>query len=202
MRKIFLYIGGSVTLLFSIFHILFWELFNWSEELFKLSPENRGTFQMLNVASIYVLFFGAFISFHLAKRKESHSFVEKSLIIFLAGYYLLRVVFSIPFYGFSIGELVIWFFCASVASCYLISIIKPHSSSWISRREIPPYYKDESLEIRQKVAGKNLKESNFIFPMIIAKKFVLYLTIQRNFSVPIMLKQRLNPNQAWRYPLG
>jgi hypothetical protein len=119
MRKVLLYIGGSFTLIFSIFHLSFWKLFNWSEELLKLSPENQGTLQMLNVVSVYVLLFGAFISFYLAKKKEQFSFIEKILIIFLAGYYILRIIFSAPFYGFSPEDLLIWFFCISIASCYL-----------------------------------------------------------------------------------
>jgi hypothetical protein len=122
MRKTLLYIGGSFMLLFAVFHLSFWKIFNWSEELLKLSPENRGTLQMLNIVSFYVLLFGTFISFYLAQRKEKFSFVEKALIIFLAGYYVLRVVFSTPFYGFSIEDLVLWFICLAVASCYLVTL--------------------------------------------------------------------------------
>ena len=91
MRKILLYVGGSITLCFSLFHLAFWKLFNWQEELIKLDPENKGIMQMLNIVSVYTLLFGAFVSFYLAKRKGAFSFIEKALIIFIAGYYIVRM---------------------------------------------------------------------------------------------------------------
>jgi hypothetical protein len=124
MRKILLYIGGSITLCFSIFHLAFWKLFNWQEELIKLDPENKGIIQMLNIVSVYTLLFGAFVSFYLAMRKGAFTFIEKALIIFIAGYYVLRIAFGIPVFGFYIEEIVIWIFCCAVASCYLFALRK------------------------------------------------------------------------------
>ena len=42
MRKKLLYIGGSITACFVVFHLLFWNLFNWQTELIKLSPIDKG----------------------------------------------------------------------------------------------------------------------------------------------------------------
>jgi len=76
---------------------------------------------MLNVVSIYTLLFAEFVSFYLAK-KEEFVFIEKALIIFIAGYYLLRVAFGVHIFGFSIQEVVIWIVCFAVASCYLFTL--------------------------------------------------------------------------------
>ena len=121
MRKILLYVGGVFSLLFAIMHLLFWNLGNWQEELTKLSPDNSGIMQMLNVASIYLLLFAAFISFYLAKKKE-FVFTEKAVIVFIAGYYLLRIAFGVPFFGFAVSEVVIWVFCLIPAACYLAAL--------------------------------------------------------------------------------
>ena len=100
MRRILLYVGGTISLLFAIFHLLFWQFCNWQEELPRLSPDNSGIMQMLNVASMYMMLFAAFISFYLAKKKE-FVFTEKAIIVFIAGYYLVRIAFGVPFFGFS-----------------------------------------------------------------------------------------------------
>ena len=124
MRKALLYIGGTITLCFALFHLYFWKLFNWQEELVKLSPENQGIMQMLNVVSVYTVLFAAFISFYLARVKV-FLFLEKAVIIFIAGYYLLRIAFGIPLFGFSIQELIVWIFCFIMACCYLLALRQP-----------------------------------------------------------------------------
>jgi hypothetical protein len=121
VRKIFLYIGGSITLCFSFLHVSFWKIGNWQEELLNISPDNKGIVQMLNVVSIYTLLFAAFVSFSLAKKTE-FTFIDKALIIFIAGYYLLRVACGIPFFGFSIEEAIIWIICFAIAFCYLFAL--------------------------------------------------------------------------------
>jgi hypothetical protein len=121
MKKILLYVGGAISLLFAIFHLLFWQFCNWQEELPRLSPDNSGIMQMLNVASMYMMLFAAFISFYLAK-KEAFGFTEKAVIVFIAGYYLLRIAFGLPFFGLSVDEVVIWVFCLIPAACYLVAL--------------------------------------------------------------------------------
>jgi hypothetical protein len=121
MRKILLYVGGTVSLFFAVFHLLFWQLGNWPEELPRLSPGNSGIMQMLNVASMYMMLFAAFISFYLA-RKKTFVFTEQAVIVFIAGYYLLRIAFGGPFFGVSVQEVAIWIFCLIPATCYLAAL--------------------------------------------------------------------------------
>jgi hypothetical protein len=120
MRNIFLYIGAGITLLFTLLHGLFWKLGNWSEQLSKLTPDNSGIVQMLTVASIYTLLFGAGISLVLAK-KPTLVFVEKAFLLFMAGYYVMRIAFGLPFFGLNMEEVIVWAVCLIVAACYLLA---------------------------------------------------------------------------------
>jgi hypothetical protein len=120
MRKISLYTGAGITLLFAVLHGLFWKLGNWPEQLSRLTPDNSGIVQMLTVVSIYTLLFGAGISLLLAK-KPTLVLVEKAFLLFMAGYYVMRIAFGLPFFGFSVEEAIVWVVCLIVASCYLLA---------------------------------------------------------------------------------
>ncbi len=49
MRKILLYVGGFISLSYVVVHALFWKLFNWNEELARLSTMNKGLMIMLDI---------------------------------------------------------------------------------------------------------------------------------------------------------
>lgn len=61
--KTIIYIGGFYCLIFAIFHLAFWKLFDWKNELPKLKSVNRGVMQVLNLCLTYVFFAVAFLSF-------------------------------------------------------------------------------------------------------------------------------------------
>ncbi|MBN1305790.1 MAG: hypothetical protein JXA13_15235 [Anaerolineales bacterium] len=123
MKKTLLILGGSMTLLFALLHLSFWEMGNWAEELGKLAPLNSGILQMLTTGSIYMLVFAAMMTFYLSAKKE-FAFSEKALLAFIAGYYLMRIAFAPAFFGYSTQELIIWIICLLTAVCYLIPIIR------------------------------------------------------------------------------
>ncbi|MBN2011883.1 hypothetical protein JW960_21320 [candidate division KSB1 bacterium] len=120
-RKMLLYAGGILTFCFALLHASFWKLGNWNAELLRISADNKGIVEMLNIASIYMLLFAVFVSFYLAK-KTVFTFTEKALILFIAGYYLLRIAFGVPLFGVCGQEIVIWIACLAVASCYLFAL--------------------------------------------------------------------------------
>jgi len=65
--KNLIYIGGIYCLIFAIFHLAFWKLFDWKNDLPKLKSVNRGVIQVLNLRLTYVFFVIAFISFFFAE---------------------------------------------------------------------------------------------------------------------------------------
>lgn len=70
MRNILLYAGGSISIAYAVIHVLFWKLFNWNEELVKLSTMNKGLMLIMDTGATYHWAFAAFISFYLARLKD------------------------------------------------------------------------------------------------------------------------------------
>jgi hypothetical protein len=54
---------GLYNIGFAIFHIAFWKIFHWDNELKKLSFANKGIMQILNVQMIYYWVFVAIACF-------------------------------------------------------------------------------------------------------------------------------------------
>ncbi|MCP4220833.1 MAG: hypothetical protein GY765_39765 [bacterium] len=126
MRKILLYVGGFICFAFVIVHILFWKLFNWNEELTRISAMNRGLMLTLNAAVTYFFVFAAFLSVYLAGLKE-FKFLEKTVLVLIAGMYFLRIVCGFFFFQFTMLELACWILCFFAISCYLPALRRPRT---------------------------------------------------------------------------
>ena len=61
--KTIVYLCGIYSLGFGIFHIFFWELLKWKQELKKLSILNKGVMQILNVCLMYFFLTVAYLCF-------------------------------------------------------------------------------------------------------------------------------------------
>ena len=53
--KFVIYIAGIHSICFAIFHGFFWKLFNWKNDLKKLSHANKAIIQIANLRLIYIL---------------------------------------------------------------------------------------------------------------------------------------------------
>ncbi|KXK40199.1 MAG: hypothetical protein UZ09_BCD002000465 [Bacteroidetes bacterium OLB9] len=62
-----IYICGFYSLGFALFHIGFWKIFKWNDDLKKLIFANKGIMQILNVQIIYYFLFTAFVCFVFPK---------------------------------------------------------------------------------------------------------------------------------------
>ncbi len=58
-----LLIGTVFHLAFALFHLLFWKLFDWVQDLKKLSHINKSVMQILNLRLIFVFLIFAYISY-------------------------------------------------------------------------------------------------------------------------------------------
>jgi len=65
--KILIYCCGFYTIAFAIFHIYFWKLFNWKQDLKTLSIANRAIIQIANLRLIYIFFGIAVVCFTFPK---------------------------------------------------------------------------------------------------------------------------------------
>ena len=61
-----LYAGGALHVAFAAFHLLFWKIFRWREELAKLVPLNRQVVQVLNLALTVAFAGAAYVSIRFA----------------------------------------------------------------------------------------------------------------------------------------
>ncbi len=89
----FIYGAGVYNILLGVFHVLFWKipLFNWAEELNKLSPVNKGVMEVLNLCLIVVFIIMAFISFAHAKELLS-SRLGRTILTGFSIFWLLRFI--------------------------------------------------------------------------------------------------------------
>ncbi|NNE66068.1 MAG: hypothetical protein HKN33_05830 [Pyrinomonadaceae bacterium] len=60
--KTLIVIGGVFALGFFVFHVFFWKLFNWKQELSKLSSINRGVMQVLNLCLMWLFLVFGYVS--------------------------------------------------------------------------------------------------------------------------------------------
>jgi hypothetical protein len=117
MRKAILYIGGSANLLLAVFHVFFWRIFNWQDELAGLSRETAGILQIGNICVIYFLLFFSASSFILSRHEKTDVFA-RSIILCIAGFYAIRIVAGLLFFGLSSEEMAIWALCLLLVAGY------------------------------------------------------------------------------------
>jgi len=102
--KLIIYLGGIYNLLFALFHIGFWKMLKWNEELKKLDFGNGEIMQMLNVHIIYYLFFTAFICIafpsELLNTKLGNAFLLGCSL-----FWLLRTVQQFIFFPVGLGTI-------------------------------------------------------------------------------------------------
>ena len=118
MKKAILYAGGILNILGAAGHMFFWKLFNWSEELPKLSIINQGILQVANIILIFIILYFAVMSFIIAKH-EKIDLYAKSIIICMCGFYSIRLFLGYPMFGYHYRELLIWIFCIILIVGYL-----------------------------------------------------------------------------------
>jgi hypothetical protein len=63
MQKVLIYSCGIYAVGFAIFHLFFWKIFDWKNDLKKLKLVNRAIIQIANLRLIYFFLFVACICF-------------------------------------------------------------------------------------------------------------------------------------------
>lgn len=95
-------LGGVINLLIGILHIGFWGLFDWPEELAKLSIDNSNIVQMLNLFTIVFFFYTAFILMFMPGKLLINT-AGRLFIGMFAILYLARLAMEFYFPNGSIG---------------------------------------------------------------------------------------------------
>ena len=89
--------GGFYTIGLVLFHLCFWRIFNWDQELKQVSFLNRAIMQVLNISLIFAFIIFSYIS--LAHTSEIlASSLGKSLLVLMALFWLARTIQQIIFF--------------------------------------------------------------------------------------------------------
>ena len=98
MSKTFLLIGGLYNIGFVIFHMLFWKIFQWKEDLRSISYVNRAIMQVLNIRLTYVFVVFAYISIiHLEDLISTQ--LGNTILVAISLFWFMRAIEQIKFFG-------------------------------------------------------------------------------------------------------
>jgi hypothetical protein len=93
-----LFIGGIFNLGFVVFHLLFWRLFRWKQDLALLTPINRAVMQILNLCLTFMFVVMAYVSFFHATELIATN-LGKTLLILFSIFWFLRMIEQVIFFG-------------------------------------------------------------------------------------------------------
>lgn len=115
--------GGIYCLGFVIFHLMFWRIFNWRDDLRSLSFLNRAIMQVVNLSLTFAFVIFGYISlFH--SKELLHTSLGHSLLILITLFWLFRAIEQIVFFKLKhLGSVVFFFVFLSGAVLYGIPAI-------------------------------------------------------------------------------
>jgi hypothetical protein len=97
MDEILLVIGGIYNLLFAVFHLLFWKIFDWKNDLASLTSVNRAIMQVINLCLTFVFIIFSVISL-LYPDQMIGTDLGRTLIFLIVIFWFLRAVEQIIFF--------------------------------------------------------------------------------------------------------
>lgn len=97
MMEIFIKAGGIYNIAFVLFHLLFWRLFNWKDDLRSLSFLNRAIMQVLNLSLTFAFLIFSYISLLHSGELLSTS-LGQSLLLLMALFWFLRAIQQVIFF--------------------------------------------------------------------------------------------------------
>jgi hypothetical protein len=101
--------GGAFNLGFLVFHVLFYRLFNWEQDLKSLTLINRQVMQILNLSLTFAFAIFAYISiFHASEMLESP--MGQSLLLLISIFWWLRAAEQVVFFGLTKTVSIVFFF--------------------------------------------------------------------------------------------
>lgn len=86
-----IYAAAGYNVALALFHLCFWRVFHWREELPRLHPANRGVLQVLNLMLTAFLLLMAGIQI-LAPAELATTTIGRLLLAGLTGCWILRAV--------------------------------------------------------------------------------------------------------------
>ena len=114
-------IAGCISLLFVVFHLLFYPMFNWENTLNGLSSVNRAIFLTYHAICILMLLFMGIIPLFQTKSLLGSS-VKYSILSLFSLFYLIRIVAEFTLFGISPSSPAILIMCLVPMVFYAIPL--------------------------------------------------------------------------------
>lgn len=89
--------GGIYNIILVVFHLLFWRIFNWRDDLKTLSFLNRAIMQVVNLSLTIVFVAFAYISFVHTSDLLTTS-LGRTLLIFMMLFWFARAIMQVVFF--------------------------------------------------------------------------------------------------------
>lgn len=89
--------GGLYNIALVIFHLLFWQLFNWAEDLRSLSTLNRAIMQVVNLSLVFVFTMFAYLSLIHTTELLSTT-LGRALLLSISVFFFLRAILQVVFF--------------------------------------------------------------------------------------------------------
>ena len=105
----------SVLVGFVAFHLLFWRLFDWKQDLASLSFVNRQVMQILNLCLTFVFLIFAYVSWFHADELLGTG-LGQALLVLISLFWFLRAIEQVVFFGLRNGVSVAFFLTFLVGS--------------------------------------------------------------------------------------
>lgn len=114
-------IGGVLLVVLGLFHLTFWDLFDWGNELPKLSKGNSSLVQMMAICTVcYLTSMGLILL--VCRRDITESRVGELLLLSLSVFFIVRLILEFTFRdGNSVKFITIFLLCIAV---YTIPLLK------------------------------------------------------------------------------
>jgi hypothetical protein len=112
-KKIVLIFGAVNNAASAVLHISFWQMFDWQNELPKLSNSNQALLQTENAAMVFFSLFMAVMLLVMLKHKTFDIFA-RSLILLFIGTNVIRLVTGFLFWELTTTELIARIMCGVV----------------------------------------------------------------------------------------
>jgi hypothetical protein len=109
-KNVLVIIGGIGLIFWGLFHIAFWPMLDWTNQLAQLSEINSNVMQMLNIAVI-VMFLSFGCIFLFCRKGITSTGLGTAVLFFFALFWLARLVGEFVFHGGSIMFGLVLFSC-------------------------------------------------------------------------------------------
>ncbi len=98
LSETLLFVGGIFDLGFVVFHLMFWRLFRWKQDLALLTAINRSVMQILNLCLTFIFLVMAYVSFfHIPELISTN--LGKTLLVAFSTFWFLRMIEQVVFFG-------------------------------------------------------------------------------------------------------